>query len=1694
MALGKTITYTPFQETSFGYGSGEIASAHSTEFPNATDIVKVIISFSYGTHWDYTTGHIATPTVGTAVSTFNKYNMEWLVKGERDDVDAVLAQLKFFPSDYEETRTWTPTALKDNQTTGLYANEEPPSIPDTQMGLRVYDSNDSLVQLYTIDWEADNYSYDNNRPYWSFEPTSQDVASLGIPPLIDLGTIANSTDENLIVKCEFRHWNSTSTYTGSAYGQFTQQHRFYVGDKKEAQRNYADARFNFTGSLTEAQAFLDNIGYNRPITGNIFDMFLTVTDGAVGSTVTKTCWFSDAPFTVSHQIPDYIATEEDFFTPLEFDDNFTITSSAEVNRYWFTLTLDATGQDAVTYMSEGTLSNGVFTSDYSYSIPSLRATMKTMGMELRDDFNDNFTFTIQWHGDNTTIGSSYSSAIQTVNVTVLDAVEITNLYTSHNFEEDHRYYFANGAGLPNIAGDSVLYNRQYTARITASDPNAVEVIWTYVPNKSYTFGVDFFWENGNQLRMVGTRDEVNEMLNGAYFEPATDYDQNFSFSYHQTRLSGDTTSDEAEGDFYNIEIGANNCISMTAVPHNEYSFTPSTQDWEEDISKIFDTGIRVTDLSDEQEYTASYGTTYTVYMKMIDMYGNNYNVGSLTSTSTGGAIGSTAGLNPKSYTGTKAQVNQAIANMKYVPSADITEQFWIQFKIVRNFDGAVLADYSDTRQIQFNEALPSYNYELTPQNVIWNEGEVVYFDSGIQITDKADSNPDMSTYLSGYEVRVRSKYWDGILSQPLDTFTLTSVDSGNSFVTGSGTFTDNLIISGSKENVNLALSNLRMAVNLDNLDWTQSPSGSFWVEYKIIRLADNKVFTNWGEITHFDEGVAEDQYNPIPNVTYVEDIRNQYIFSGVDLITDTIPEIYSNSNITYKSIIRLDSANFGSFNTSYANTEYVEDDYVDTDYTFVPSENLTVTATSDTITISGNKNDVNFAIKQIKFSPIADTNQSIQLFYTQERYINGVLDVIHANDVSVGLLSAIPVAEAVMETAYNNIQYAVDANTVFAVGSFNPTPQNLRNEVSGGGSYERPFTIIDSFEEEAGPSEYKVTFTNINGLDLYDSNGVLTNGVLDYRSKTDIHAELDRGIKVYGLTADRTLNFTITRRTHSGVEKDIYSGTLDYVYLSNPPIYHGSGIEIWTELTSGTELYVSDGGFIRLHIDSSRWTPPTGLDIASSIKQFSLIGGSAQGSYTETSSSVDVDMRYFTYPLSSSVSYNGNATVITEWGAVTIIPNVTIYVGWTSESSVTSYSNSTNNDMSRISQSNYWDGTYMNISQLALGLSDNTLSTTDNRSDRFVVNKVAPPTYQGAVSEDFLREDAADRMLHNGPNGKTYAFYCEHDTNDNRIIKVNVWNSATDTSPASTVDYQVMTNYAGSGDGWLSYENKITYLRHTQPARSHWNVGISQVLYDSSNEDVYLLVMAEEQNESAHAIIVKMNWDVVNGYTFNTIKSIQLTASNEQWNIEAHLTDDFSRLITIQSQYGSYNQFLDRTKATGYNRIRVYDKDTGGANNWGLTTTTVKTTNTLRPLTRKRAAFHDVNYCDINGSDTLITSWGHVFKKDEGGVNNWGESDQLSLTVRSDDHISIVKYSQDFIFATSGFRGYQQNGFWVCDNANFQLFSKYGTNPRVSSEMSAGSGCIEMLEASRNSNVIGFWINTETTRGNHTYKVKLYQT
>lgn len=520
MALGKTIQYTPFQETSFGYGAGEIASAHSTEFPNGTDIVRVRLSLDGG-NWG-TTGHISTPSVGTAIAIYNKSTNVWDVKGERDDVDAVLAALKFFPADYSSSRTWTPVVSRINKTTGLYPDEEPPQIPDTVFTLAVYDSSDTLVSSNTVTWDADGPTYGNQRPYWSVVPTVEDLTGV-TNTTIDLGTIAHGSDtENVQVKCEFREYDSETTYTGTDLGSFSSDTVIYVGDKKPATTNTSDSRFNFTGSLQEAQTFLDNIIYTGASTQQTFEMYLTISDGAVGSYLTKTCYFSQT--LQANTFPTQTTTED---TNLAFDsDTFAIsnyTNMPETNSWTAEFAVDATGQSGISSVSGTGVSYAggtISVSAGSYSL--MLSYINNINIEFNPDFNTEFTMAFDVTASNSVLGTSYSMTQQTVNVTIADVDEYSFNFTgSTNWNENS--YIDRDLGFDILdtshGGNATytIYLRPSVTEITASLLNTIS--GTHADGATVTGA----GTNADPLQINGTRLQINNALEDVRLTPDFDY-------------------------------------------------------------------------------------------------------------------------------------------------------------------------------------------------------------------------------------------------------------------------------------------------------------------------------------------------------------------------------------------------------------------------------------------------------------------------------------------------------------------------------------------------------------------------------------------------------------------------------------------------------------------------------------------------------------------------------------------------------------------------------------------------------------------------------------------------------------------------------------------------------------------------------------------------------------------------------------------------------------------------------------------------------------------------------------------------------------------------------------------------------------------------------------------------------------------
>ena len=1177
MALPKTVSYVPFEETSFGYGSTELATNYATEFPNGTDIVKIIIEHSSG-NWD-TTGHLSTPSSGTAVAVYNAAQEQLVIKGERDDVDAVLAQLSFFPADKEETRIWSPDKWKVNQTTGNYADEEPPAIGDTVFSLKAYNASDILQVVGDVTFEVTEAVFGNQRPYWTANPSTEDLSSgthdAVAGGLVDFGTISHGSDtENVQVKCEFRPYNSSTQYTGNQYGNFTLDDSIYIGDKKPAATNTTDGRFDFTGSVAEAQAFLDNVRYYNGGNKRIFDMYLTVSDGVVGSFAKKTVYFSDAEFTVP-TIPDVHYVEDanpafwDFATELS---DFAYDDMPEVNTFTATITLDETGRAGCSDFNSdpGLLdvdsynpTTGVLTLTDS-SLFTLAQGLRFIQFYPVADFNSAFTMSVEFTFSNSTVGSSYTSSSQTVDVTAEEKSEVTaNINSTYEWTEDQRLDFTNMFQI--VHG----YNHSFDVIFTLSDANAGSLF----RHGSSAFFTDNYGTSA-QYKLEGTRDEVNTALQNLFFAPSADYDDNFTIGITVDRTTGDLT--------YETQSTGTFTMNATALPDFSFPLVNPEINWENNVASLFNSGLQITDTADEAEYTPQFGSTYTVIARLkID--GSTFTHGVLTTEYSDIVTVTNDLTNEITFTGTKDNVNFVLENLTFVPDPLYEElhDFYVEYQVTRDFDGVVLegTDFSPSVRTDFKNPTITAPYFSNRQQFDWVEDTPLEFDPLFRITETVSENTYYtpangydSWYDSQYKVTIRGKYWDGSAAQELPqiNFTTTTAPNPNLLVSGSGTVSDPLVLQGSKSELNKAFATMKMTPA--TLDFTNSPDtfGGFWFEHKLERMRDSSTIINYNvNLGNFNAGTATDEYKfPTGDFfpSYIEDQNAQYIFSDLhtgDVIVDGAGD---NFDATYDVTFTLQNETTGKFE-AYVDEGYLEDD------------ELNIFVNDYEIRLVGSKLDINEAIKNIQFTPYADVNTNVDIHYTQKRTYNNTT-VTQANNVFAVTLQGVAVQDYVMgQTPIGNRQFFVEdrhligldltSGSDFVIDEFEEndfvtlTPRQLSN--NAGYAYDAPITITDTFED-GGPSLYKVVFDGGNlfttkNEDLSTLGASLNITDTGWQSKDTLNSILQNGIYVTGVSEananvpehgkEYSVTFTVYRKTAGGTETQLTGDrNLIYYFLS----------------------------------------------------------------------------------------------------------------------------------------------------------------------------------------------------------------------------------------------------------------------------------------------------------------------------------------------------------------------------------------------------------------------------------------------------------------------------------------------------------------------------------------------------------------
>jgi len=123
--------------------------------------------------------------------------------------------------------------------------------------------------------------------------------------------------------------------------------------------------------------------------------------------------------------------------------------------------------------------------------------------------------------------------------------------------------------------------------------------------------------------------------------------------------------------------------------------------------------------------------------------------------------------------------------------------------------------------------------------------------------------------------------------------------------------------------------------------------------------------------------------------------------------------------------------------------------------------------------------------------------------------------------------------------------------------------------------------------------------------------------------------------------------------------------------------------------------------------------------------------------------------------------------------------------------------------------------------------------------------------------------------------------------------------------------------------------------------------------------------------------------------------------------------------------------------------------------------------------------------CAFNGVDTIITQGGHhVFQKNQGGTNNWGENTSVNLSTLSGgsaaypyaqswdaSDIGIYKYTKDYLVRTGMFSGasLSTHEFQVLDHD----FNPITSPISLADGTAADSRRVSAIEASRDHNYVG---------------------
>lgn len=440
-------------------------------------------------------------------------------------------------------------------------------------------------------------------------------------------------------------------------------------------------------------------------------------------------------------------------------------------------------------------------------------------------------------------------------------------------------------------------------------------------------------------------------------------------------------------------------------------------------------------------------------------------------------------LNADSYTNgvititesTITDLKTSLNNLQLLLNTDFNTEFYMTVDITAN--GALGTTYSMTQQNVGFVITDVDEYSFTdPSPVSWEEDHYIYLDTQFEILDTSYGGN------ASYTVYLRPDVATGIDTITLDgTFAVT--------VTGSGTQSSPLELTGTRANLNLALANIKITPELDF-------TGSFNIDIKAVRNNDSEVFTDYGETIGFSAGTQLDplQFSSSHIGYHADDVYTNVGLTDVlsldDFTTvDLTEEIYTGN---YELRIQYDTRRTLTIPGLVFNQDYFLTGYptpTTSDYYYIVGNKAQVQQWLETLRLR-NLDDADFTV-DISVVRINPDNQYVDTDYVDVDYVDDQYDGLFTTTLNYYFIETPEIASTQSLTLAHSFNYESPS-------------YNIALDYTGSGSSFSVENIIYNSYKRSGSLDTTASYTGQMTVTDYSITSVSTNNItLQQTGKTD---------------------------------------------------------------------------------------------------------------------------------------------------------------------------------------------------------------------------------------------------------------------------------------------------------------------------------------------------------------------------------------------------------------------------------------------------------------------------------------------------------------------------------------------------------------------------------------------------------------